>query len=64
MAKRPVEEIENGNEGFSKRQKISKPGMVSAPVGEIRSGRQLQQILAFDQDSGRSRRGKLPKEMI
>jgi hypothetical protein len=58
MAKRPVDEVEDGNQAYLKRQKISNPGKPTAPIVEIRSGRQLRQILGFDQDSGRSKQGK------
>ncbi|KAG0652528.1 URB1 ribosome biogenesis 1 [Hyphodiscus hymeniophilus] len=54
MAKRPAE-AEDGNQAYLKRQKISNPGKLSAPAEEIRSGKQLRQTLAFDQDSGRSK---------
>ena len=58
MAKRHAEEVEDGNHAYLKRQKISNPGKVSTPVEEIRSARQLRQVLAFDQDSSRSKSGK------
>lgn len=58
MAKRPADDVEDGNQAYLKRQKISNPGKPVAPAEEVRSGRQLRQILAFDQDSGRSKRGE------
>jgi nucleolar pre-ribosomal-associated protein 1 len=58
MTKRSVEDVENGNQAYLKRQKISKLEKGTVPAEEIRSGRQLSQTLAFDQDSGRSKRGK------
>ena len=60
MPKRTIEEVEHGNQAYLKRQKISNPGkaVVLGSAEDIHSGRQLRQILAFDQDSGRSKRGK------
>ncbi|KAH7411257.1 ribosome 60S biogenesis N-terminal-domain-containing protein [Cadophora sp. MPI-SDFR-AT-0126] len=58
MAKRPAEENVDGNEAYLKRQRItssSRSGPATASPIEIRSGEQLRQILAFDQDSGRSK---------
>ncbi|KAH9219615.1 ribosome 60S biogenesis N-terminal-domain-containing protein [Leptodontidium sp. 2 PMI_412] len=57
MAKRPAEEIVDGNEAYLKRQKITstRSAPPAGPPIEIRSGKQLQQVLAFDQDSGRSK---------
>jgi nucleolar pre-ribosomal-associated protein 1 len=59
MAKRPAEENVDGNEAYLKRQKITSTRSVppAGPPIEIRSGKQLQQVLAFDQDSGRSKQG-------
>jgi nucleolar pre-ribosomal-associated protein 1 len=59
MSKRPVDDIEDGNQAYLKRQKISNnPTFTPAPAtDEIRSARKLRQILAFDQDSGRSKHG-------
>lgn len=61
MGKRPGGEVEDGNQAYLKRQKISNPGKVTVPAEAIRSGRQLQQILAFDQDAGRSKHGDCPR---
>jgi nucleolar pre-ribosomal-associated protein 1 len=58
MAKRPAEEVDDGNQAYLKRQKISNPGKAISAPEEIRSGRQLRQILAFNQDSSQSKRGK------
>ncbi|KAK0120629.1 hypothetical protein ONS96_010833 [Cadophora gregata f. sp. sojae] len=58
MAKRPAEENVDGNEAYLKRQKITssgRSGPFAGPPVEIRSGKHLKQVLAFDQDSGRSR---------
>lgn len=61
MSKRPVDDIEDGNQAYLKRQKISNnPTFTPAPAtDEIRSARKLRQILAFDQDTGRSKNGML-----
>lgn len=65
MAKRPVdEEEEDGNQAYLKRQKISNnptptPYTPVPSTDEIRSARKLRQILAFDQDAGRSKQGVL-----
>lgn len=61
MAKRPAEDIEDGNQAYLKRQKISNTGASKTfnPPEEIRSSRQLRQILAFDQDAGRAKHGML-----
>lgn len=50
----------DGNEAYLKRQKITSSSRSGPPAGppiEIRSGKQLRQVLAFDQDSGRSKQG-------
>ncbi|TVY83794.1 Uncharacterized protein LSUE1_G001903 [Lachnellula suecica] len=59
MGKRGVEDVEDGNQAYLKRQKISNISVVksSEPATEIRSARQLRQLLAFDQDSDRSKHG-------
>jgi len=58
MAKRSAEEVADGNQAYLKRQKISNPvKKMSTPTEEVRSGRQLRHILAFDQDAGRSKHG-------
>jgi len=58
MAKRTADEFEDGNQAYLKRQRISTNSSSSAPsnpADEIRSARQLRQILSFDQDAGRSK---------
>jgi hypothetical protein len=59
MAKRPVDEVVDGNDAYLKRQKLthSVEKQSSTPIEEIRSGKQLQRILAFDQNAARSRHG-------
>ncbi|TVY94160.1 Uncharacterized protein LAWI1_G000472 [Lachnellula willkommii] len=60
MAKRGVEDLEDGNQAYLKRQKISNTN-VSKPTSsptEIRSARELRRLLSFDQDSTRSKHGK------
>lgn len=54
MAKRFVE-VEDGNQAYLKRQKIKHATTNSAE--RIQSSRQLQQLLAFDQDAGRAKHG-------
>jgi nucleolar pre-ribosomal-associated protein 1 len=59
MAKRPVEPVvDDGNQAYLKRQKIKHVPTTSAE--DIQSSRKLQQLLAFDQDAGRAKHGKLP----
>jgi nucleolar pre-ribosomal-associated protein 1 len=59
MAKRSAEDIDDGNQAYLKRQKISSVGTKAPGLAEeIRSARQLRQILAFDQDAGRSKHGR------
>ncbi|KAE8450452.1 hypothetical protein EG329_006527 [Mollisiaceae sp. DMI_Dod_QoI] len=58
MAKRPAEEVIDGNQAYLKRQKITSTEQ-QAPTEEIRSARQLRQILAFDQDASRSKQAIL-----
>jgi nucleolar pre-ribosomal-associated protein 1 len=55
MSKRTVD-ADDGNQAYLKRQKISHVAPLTA-VEEIRSSRQLQQLLAFDQDTGRAKHG-------
>ncbi|PVH80324.1 hypothetical protein DL98DRAFT_515428 [Cadophora sp. DSE1049] len=58
MAKRPADGNVDGNEAYLKRQKITSSSRSGPPAGppiEIRSGKQLRQVLAFDQDSGSSK---------
>ncbi|KUJ07055.1 uncharacterized protein LY89DRAFT_632091 [Mollisia scopiformis] len=50
MAKRPADEVVDGNQAYLKRQKITQ-ATKQTPTEEIRSARQLRQILAFDQDA-------------
>lgn len=61
MTKRSAEEAEDGDQAYLKRQKISGGGLTNTPgpAEEIRSARQLRQILAFDQDTSRSKHGKI-----
>lgn len=62
MVKRGAEEASDGNTAYLKRQKISTSANATSTVTEdIRSGRQLRQTLAFDQDVGRARHGMSPK---
>ena len=60
MGKRGAEEVEDGNEAYLKRQKISNSKSTGAntTTEEVRSGRQLRQSLAFDQDAGRAKHGR------
>jgi nucleolar pre-ribosomal-associated protein 1 len=58
MAKRQAD-VEDGNFVQQKRQKILTSGNLSSKAEEINSARKLQQILAFDQDIGRLKHGKL-----
>jgi hypothetical protein len=64
MGKRPVGEVEDGNQAYLKRQKISTSGKFTASTEEIRSARQLRQMLAFDQDAGRSKHGTCTRSML
>lgn len=57
MAKRYAEEVEDGNQAYLKRQRISGATQPFSAPAEIRSARQLRQILAFDQDTGRAKHG-------
>lgn len=58
MAKRAAEdEALDGNQAYLKRQRISKPGRPIANIEEIRSARQLQTTLAFDQNADHARLG-------
>ena len=55
MAKRPSDLAEEeGNQAYLKRQKIKH---VATSAESIQSSRQLQKLLAFDQDAGRARHG-------
>ncbi|CAG8974405.1 hypothetical protein HYALB_00010045 [Hymenoscyphus albidus] len=65
MGKRTADDLEDGNQAYLKRQKIGNVGKAGhthavgnlGPPTEIHSGKQLRQLLAFDQDSTRSRQG-------
>ena len=59
MGKRAAEDIEDGNLAYLKRQKIGNVVEKTNPAVEIHSGKQLRQLLAFDQDAARSKNGKL-----
>lgn len=71
MSKRslnPVDDTTSGNDAYLKRQKISHPNhapqtQIAASAEDIQSSRQLKQLLAFDQDAGRSKHGRL-REII
>lgn len=57
MSKRQVEQQSKGSEeAYNKRQKIKH---VINTTEDIQSSRQLQQLLAFDQDVGRARHGMI-----
>ncbi|PBP16834.1 ribosome biogenesis protein Urb1 [Diplocarpon rosae] len=58
MAKRPAEDSSNGNEAYLKRQKITHSIRSTPSAGPpiiIRSGKQLRQVLAFEQNLARSK---------
>lgn len=62
MSKRPAEDTADGNEAFLKRQKISfqtqqQPVEKLKPADEIKSAKQLKQLLTFQQNSGQLRHG-------
>lgn len=61
MVKRSVDSAEDGAQAYQKRQKISNNALHSGTevqsADQVKSGRQLRQILTFDQDSGRAKRG-------
>ncbi len=57
MAKRPSEDVVDGHQAYLKRQKITNTAN-EGPGDEISSGRQLRQLLTFDQDAARSKHGK------
>jgi hypothetical protein len=57
MIKRPVEDAEDGDQAYLKRQRIFAPVKGSNLIEGISSGRQLQKTLTFDQDVTRSRQG-------
>jgi hypothetical protein len=57
MAKRPPSGLgDDGNQAYLKRQKIKH---VTSSIEEIQSSRQLQQLLAFDQNLGHAKHGNL-----
>ncbi|KAL3426044.1 ribosome biogenesis protein Urb1 [Phlyctema vagabunda] len=60
MVKRTVDAVEDGSQAYLKRQKISSFGPTTteqeSPADEIKSARQLHQILTFDQEAGRAKR--------
>jgi nucleolar pre-ribosomal-associated protein 1 len=58
MGKRNAEVIEDGDQAYQKRQRISNGTKTSSTSIAIQSAAQLKQLLAFDQDAGRSRHGK------
>ncbi|QSZ28765.1 hypothetical protein DSL72_003270 [Monilinia vaccinii-corymbosi] len=57
MGKRSSEVVEDGDQAYQKRQRISNVTKTTYTSVDIRSARQLQQTLAFDQDAGRSKHG-------
>jgi hypothetical protein len=60
MGKRAADAIEDGNQAYLKRQKIGTVVEKPNSAIEIHSGKQLRQLLAFDQDPARSKNGKSP----
>lgn len=60
MSKRSAEDtgIENGDQAYLKRQKITTPAKNVQTATEINSGKQLRQLVAFDQDNIRAKHGK------
>lgn len=59
MSKRAPQEFEDGHEAYLKRQKLSHGGKAAGfPAEEIESSRQLQTLLAFQQDDATSKHGK------
>ncbi|KAM3067183.1 hypothetical protein ACMFMG_005448 [Clarireedia jacksonii] len=57
MGKRNAEVIEDGDQAYQKRQRISNGTKTASTSVVIQSATQLKQLLAFDQDAGRSRHG-------
>jgi nucleolar pre-ribosomal-associated protein 1 len=57
MGKRNAEVIEDGDQAYQKRQRISNGNKTASTSVAIQSATQLKQLLAFDQDAGRSRHG-------
>ena len=59
MSKRAPQEFEDGHEAYLKRQKLSHGrNAAGVPAEEIESSRQLQTLLAFQQDDANSKHGK------
>ena len=60
MSKRAPVDIGDGHDAYLKRQKLSH-GLKTANIPqEIQSGRQLQQLLGFDQDLVKGKHGTYP----
>jgi len=57
MSKRAPADLGDGHEAYLKRQKLSHGVKATTAREEIQSSRQLQQLLAFDQDAGRAKHG-------
>ncbi|KAA8570704.1 hypothetical protein EYC84_000100 [Monilinia fructicola] len=57
MGKRSSEVVEDGDQAYQKRQRISNVTKTTYTSVDIQSARQLQQTLAFDQDASRSKHG-------
>ncbi|ESZ90671.1 hypothetical protein SBOR_8951 [Sclerotinia borealis F-4128] len=57
MGKRSSEVVEDGDQAYQKRQRISNVTKTTSTSVDIQSARQLKQTLAFDQDAGRSKHG-------
>jgi nucleolar pre-ribosomal-associated protein 1 len=57
MSKRPSDQPpQDGEDAYQKRQKI-KHVTSAVATEDIQSSRQLQQLLAFEQDAGRAKHG-------
>ncbi|RFU26614.1 hypothetical protein B7463_g9742, partial [Scytalidium lignicola] len=56
MVKRPSTDADTGQAAYQKRQKISGPKSIGA-IEDVQSGKQLQKLLVFEQDRGRSKHG-------
>lgn len=57
MSKRAPVDLGDGHDAYMKRQKLSHGLKTANTQEEIQSGRQLQQLLAFDQDLARGKHG-------
>jgi nucleolar pre-ribosomal-associated protein 1 len=57
MSKRAPVDIGDGHDAYLKRQKLSHGLKTVNTQQEIQSGRQLQQLLGFDQDLARGKHG-------